>query len=76
MTLTGRALEKIPYNRFTKPVTGKLWDAASWRFARSARGDAHVSFGPNAPRPGSVFARIEGPILDRRVNTILQHFLE
>lgn len=76
MTLTGRALEKIPYNRFTKPVTGKLWDAASWRFARSARGDAHVFFGPNAPRPGSVFARIEGPILDRRGNTILQHFLE
>ena len=76
MTLTGRALEKIPYNRFTKPVTGKLWDLASWRFARSARGDAHVFFGPNAPRPGSVFARIEGPILDRRGNSILQHFLE
>ncbi len=71
MSLTGRALERLPYNRFT----AKLWDAASARFARGAMGDAHVFFGPNAPLPRSVFARIEGPILDARGIRILQHFL-
>lgn len=57
-------------------VTAKLWDAASWNFARGARGEADVFFGPNAPRLGSVFARIEGPLLDRNGVTVLQHFLE
>lgn len=69
MTLTGRTLEKLPYNR----VTAKLWDAVSWRFARGAKGDAHVFLGPGAPRSGSTFSRIEKPILERNGNPIIEH---
>lgn len=72
MTLKGRALEKLPYNK----ATAKLWDGASWLFARRASGDAHVFLGPNAPRPGSVFERIERPLLERRGNRIVPHSAE
>lgn len=72
MTLKGRALEKLPYNK----TTAKLWDAASWMFARRARSDAHVFLGPNAPRSGSVFERIERPLLERRGSRIVQHSVE
>lgn len=42
----------------------------------TSKGEANVFFGPGAPRPGSVFARIEGPILYRQGNPIVQHFLD
>lgn len=45
MTTVGRALERLPYNRFT----AKLWDAASAGFAATARGDANVFIGPSFP---------------------------
>jgi RHS repeat-associated protein len=70
MTTVGRALERLPYNRFT----AGLWDAASAGFAATARGDANVFIGPSFRGAGSTFGRIEGPILRFKGNSILQRF--
>lgn len=70
MTVVGRTLEKLPYNRFT----AELWDAASAGFAATARGNANVFIGPSFRGAGSTFGRIEGPILRFKGNPILQRF--
>jgi RHS repeat-associated protein len=70
MTVVGRSLERLPYNKFT----AKLWDGASAGFAATARGDANVFIGPSFRGAGSVFGRIEGPILRYKGNPVLQHF--
>ncbi|WP_344102275.1 RHS repeat-associated core domain-containing protein [Myceligenerans crystallogenes] len=72
MTATGRVLEKLPSGR----VTNWLWGRASARFARGAKGDVHVFFNRNAPpRPGSVYARVERPILVEQGNRIVPHMV-
>jgi hypothetical protein len=52
----------------------ELWDAASAGFAATARGDGNVFIGPSFRGAGSVFGRIEGPILRFKGNPILQRF--
>jgi hypothetical protein len=70
MTKVGIALEALPYNR----LTARLWDAASAGFAATARGEANVFIGPSFRGAGSVFGRVEAPILRLKGNPVLQHF--
>ncbi len=75
MTLMGKALDKIttPGNfKYTKP----LWNAATKRFAKEAKGQVDVFHSGKGVRVDSVWAKKEYPILKKQGNDINYHVVE
>ncbi|MFI0348524.1 MAG: hypothetical protein ACH346_07160 [Chthoniobacterales bacterium] len=80
MTAGGSLLDALnlygPGSKVSVPLADELFDHASERFARGAMGDIHSFLPSTEPREGSVFKRIEQPILAESpyVDSIERHF--
>jgi RHS repeat-associated protein len=75
MTATGKVLDKITTAgnfKYMKP----LWNAASKRFAKGAKGDVDVFHSGKGVRVDSVWAKKEYPILKKQGNDINYHVVE
>lgn len=56
-------------------LTGKIWDYASWAYARGAKGSVDVFIHLNAnTNVNQVYWRIEKPVLDRLGINIFEHY--
>jgi len=54
-------------------MTGKVWDFASWVYARGASAEAHLFLDVTKGSASGVWYRVELPTLEKRAVDIIYH---
>jgi len=72
MTILGR-LMNVTSSYLPRSISNPFWRMLSKNFAKSARGEAHFVTTTAGPRAGSIWLKIEKPILQNNAVKIVTH---